>query len=415
MQSALASRSTAAFLRQEWRFLSFGTLVAFWSSPGQTYVISFFGGEIRAAFGLTHGDYGGLYMLATLCSAALLLPAGRLIDRLPLAVFTRWVVLALALATAGFSLVAGPITLFLGLFALRFTGQGLMSHIALTAMARRYRRERGRALAIGAAGFSIGEALLPPLVVWAIAWIDWRLVWLGFALAVTLSLLPLLPALLRRTEAQDGAGPAALAEAEDPVRHWTRAEMLRDRRFYLLVPLISAQSAIVTGLFFHQVHLVELKGWSLEWWGLCFFFFAVSGVVANLTAGVLIDRFSGRALAPLVLLPLALALLLFATASAPALAALIMILIGLSAGATGAVYSALWAELYGTVHLGAIRSVAVVVMVFASALGPWAMGFPLDRGADAFGLSLASLAMVLSASALAAFALRRRVVVETGM
>ena len=111
---------------------------------------------LRSEFGLSHGGFGSLYTLGTLASAAVLLPAGRLIDRLPLAVFTRWVVLGLAMAAAGFTLVAGPLTLALGIFALRFTGQGLMSHIALTAMARRYRRERGRAVAVASFGMPLG-------------------------------------------------------------------------------------------------------------------------------------------------------------------------------------------------------------------------------------------------------------------
>ena len=159
MSSALDLRSTVAFLRQEWRFLSFGALVAFWSSPGQTFVIALFGGQLRAEFGLSHGAFGGIYTLATLTSAALLLPAGRLIDRLPLDRFTRWVVIGMAAATAAFSLVAGAVTLFFGFLALRFAGQGLMTHIAFTSMARRYRRERGRALAVAGIGFAIGEAI----------------------------------------------------------------------------------------------------------------------------------------------------------------------------------------------------------------------------------------------------------------
>lgn len=408
MSSALDFRSTVSFLRQEWRFLSFGALVAFWSSPGQTFVIALFGGQLRAEFGLSHGAFGGIYTLATLTSAALLLPAGRLIDRLPLDRFTRWVVLGMAGATAAFSLVAGSVSLFFGFLGLRFAGQGLMTHIAFTSMARRYRRERGRALAVAGIGFAIGEASLPPLVVWALAVFEWRLIWLVFAVAVALTLLPLLPTLLRRTEAQDGAGAAALAERDADVRHWTRGEMLRDPRFHLLAPLVMSQSAIVTGLFFHQVHLVALKGWSLAWWSLCFFFFALASVAANIGGGLLIDRFSGRALAPLVLLPLALALLLFGLASVPITAAAVLILIGIGAGANSGVLSALWAELYGTDHLGAIRAVAAVLMVFASALGPVAMGLALDRGASVAAISYASLGFVLFAALAAVYALHGR-------
>jgi hypothetical protein len=36
--------------------------------------------------------------------------------------------------------------------------------------------------------------------------------------------------------------------------------------------------------------------------------------------------------------------------------------------------------MYGVVHLGAIKSLAIALSVFASALGPVIMGTPIDRG-----------------------------------
>jgi MFS family permease len=402
-----APRTTLDFLAMEWRFLLFGLLVAFWSSPGQTFMISLFGGKIRAEFGLTHGEFGGIYTLATLASAALLLPVGRLIDRLPLAVFTRWVVLGMVWAAGIFSLISGPISLFLGIFALRFTGQGLLSHVSVTSVARRYRRERGRAMAIASLGHPIGEAALPPLVVWSFAFVEWRWIWVCLSLTVAATLLPLLGPLLRRTEHQDGAGPAALAARGEGNRDWTRGELLRDTRFYLVMPLAMAQAAIVTGVLFHQVHFVEVKGWSLAWWGSCFAFYAVASVLAHLVGGLCIDRFSAKALTPLVLLPLAGSLAIFGAAEGALAAPAILFLMGATGGVTGMVTSALWAELYGVTHLGAIRALAGAVSVFASALGPVAMGYFLDLGASLPGILFASLAIVLATSALAVLGLRR--------
>lgn len=98
---------TIAFVRREWRFLLFGALVMFWTSPGQTYLISLFGDELRRDFGLGHGEFGLLYTGATLVSAAILWPAGRLVDRLRLAKFVWWVCAAMAVSAAAFSLVSG--------------------------------------------------------------------------------------------------------------------------------------------------------------------------------------------------------------------------------------------------------------------------------------------------------------------
>ena len=57
-----------------------------------------------------------------------------------------------------------------------------------------------------------------------------------------------------------------------------------------------------------------------------------------------------------------------------------MILMGVSSGLYFTGLSALWAELYGAKHLGAIKSLTNAVMVFSSALGPALVGNLLAEG-----------------------------------
>ena len=68
-------------LLSDWRLLLFGTLASLASAPGQTLVISLFNADIRAAFNLSHGEFGTAYMMATLASAVVILWSGKLIDR----------------------------------------------------------------------------------------------------------------------------------------------------------------------------------------------------------------------------------------------------------------------------------------------------------------------------------------------
>ena len=235
--------------------------------------------------------------------------------------------------------------------------------------------------------------------------------WLALSAAVLITLLPLLPFLLRRTQQQDGAGAAALARsAEQPEdeRSWTRAELLKDPRFYLFIPLSISTSAIVTGILFHQVHLVALKGWSLAWWGSSFLLYALASVVASAVAGLLIDRFSARLLMPYVLVPSILSLLVLAVAGSPWAAPVVLGLMGASAGSHGTALTALYAELYGTQHLGAIRALGTALMVFASALGPVAMGLPLDAGASLAAICLWSAVVMALASLSAGIGLSQR-------
>lgn len=366
------------FLKQEWRFLAFGLLLAFWSSPGQTFVISLFGGELRQLFDLSHGEFGALYTGATLLSAAVLWKAGPLVDRLPLKKFAFQMALIMVGATALFATIQGPITLLIGIFAVRFMGQGMLNHISVTAMARRYEKERGRAVAIAGLGFPLGEAIFPPIIVLALGFYDWRFIWPAIAIFMAITLLPLISKLITPTQSQDGPGNAPLLALDADARHWTRAQMLRDTRFYLIALTGLIQSALVTGLFFHQVHFISLKGWSFEWWSLSFTIYALSGLLGGLISGVLVDIFSARKVVPYVLIPLACALIIFGYFENSVFAAAVMAVLGFGAGATNPALSSLWPELYGTRHLGAIRSVATVVMVFGSALGPVFMGWALD-------------------------------------
>ena len=87
------------FLRRNWRFLSFGISLNFFSSTGQTFFISIFGGEFRRDFNLSEGEFGFIYMIATLLSAGSLIWIGRLIDRMDLRIYTLLVCLGSILAS----------------------------------------------------------------------------------------------------------------------------------------------------------------------------------------------------------------------------------------------------------------------------------------------------------------------------
>ena len=399
---------TLAFMRREWRFLLFGALLMFWTSPGQTYLISLFGDQLRHDFGLSHGDFGSIYTLATIASAAILWSAGRLVDRLPFVKFVWRICLAMALGTMAFSLIQGPLTLFFGILFVRFLGQGMMSHIAVTAMARRYVAERGRAIAIAGFGFPIGEGLFPPLITLGLALTSWQNIWLVMGIVAALMLLPTLPVLLRRPAGQEAHDHFAAASIDETQRQWTRGEMLRDPRFFMIAPLVMTMSALFTGIIFHQKFIVAtLKDWDFLWWSICFSGFAICQVIGSFSTGWLIDRISARRIAPFVLVPFAISLVLLGLSEQDYWAPFIMGSMGLSAGATNPTYSSLWAELYGTQHLGAIRATGVVLSVFASALGPVFVGWALDANISLFAICASALAITVFTSGLATLGLRR--------
>lgn len=385
------------------RFLAFGFLAAVFSSFGQTFFIALSGGEIRAAFNLSHGDFGLLYAIGTLSSAALLVWLGRKIDDVDLRVYTACVIVGLGIACIGMAHVVGPITLVLVIFALRLTGQGLMSHIAFVSMGRYFDAHRGKAVSVASMGFPAGEAIFPIIAVSAIATIGWQNVWLALGLIILFGLFPLLMWLLRgHRHRHDALLQDNLSKTgEEGLSGWTRAQVLGDPKFYVLVPSILAMPYIGTGLFFHQVHLAAEKGWSLTLFASFFVLFAGVQMGSALLSGIAVDRFGARKTIRVFLIPAAAGLLFLSFSDSPVAGAVFMALFGLSGGMATVTGGAIWAELYGVAHLGAIKALGWALMVFASALSPPMMGIAIDHGVGMDTITIMSAIAMIGAMLLA--------------
>nr|WP_245243012.1 MFS transporter [Pararhodobacter sp. SW119] len=371
-------------------WLAAGFLLTFGSSFGQTFFIAVFAGEIRAAFGLTHGSWGAIYALATTASAAVMVYAGSLTDRFRVRYIGLAVILGLICAAMLMSVITEVWMLLGVLFLLRLFGQGLMGHSAMVAMARWFVATRGRAVSVAGLGVATGEALLPITFVALLGVFDWRMLWVVAAMALCV-LMPILWALLRRERT-----PQSFAADEGSAgmggRMWQRGEVLRHPLFWLMIPALLGPAAWNTAFFFHQVHLAEVKGWAHVELVALFPLFTATSVGFMLVAGVLVDRFGSTRLAPVYLLPLAAGYLVFALAGETRTAAMAMILMGATQGAHVTMTSTFWAKAYGTRNLGSIRAMLAAVMVLGTALGPWITGALIDLGLDfpqqSYGIAL---------------------------
>ena len=366
------------FIRTSAPWLGAGALLTFLSSFGQTFFISVFAGEIRTEFGLTHGAWGGIYSLGTMVSAGIMVWAGTLTDRFRIRSLGIGILAMLALAAAFMALNPYVALLPLAILGLRFTGQGMMSHMAAVAMARWFVASRGRALAIAALGFSVGEAILPLMFVGLLAVFDWRDLWLAIAL-VTLAFIPLLMALLRTERT-----PAQIAQSQSVAgmngAHWRRGDAVRHRLFWLMIPALLGPSSFVTAFFFHQVYFSEIKAITHLSLTALFPVFTGFGLGAMIISGWALDKWGTGRLLPFSQIPMVVAFLLFASSDGIWGVGLGLVFMGISAGANTTLPTAFWAEFYGTRHIGAIKSLAVAIMVLGSAIGPGLIGGLIDLG-----------------------------------
>jgi predicted MFS family arabinose efflux permease len=391
--------------------ISFGFLAAFTSSFGQTYFIGIFGPALQAEFGLNHTTWGTIYLIGTLGSAALLSFTGKFIDHMPLRRYTFLVLGLLTLASGSAALVTGTITLVCAIFLLRHAGQGLMSHISMTTMSRAFYAGRGKAIAIATLGYSAGEALLPFLAVLAIGVLGWRWTYGGVALLLGITAIAVLFILPKDFGHGSSIDIADKAQPEEtiPQRSWTRSEVLRDVRIYLLLPGLLAPGIILTAMFFHHLTLAEAKGWSFAWITGSYVIYAGTTIITSLLVGQLIDRLGAVRLVPFMLVPLAMAMLVVAVFNNPFAVWLYMVLLGVCVGIAHTSVSAMWAEIYGVAHLGAIRSLIAAVGVFGTALGPVTMGTLIDRGLSIEQVCMLFAGYIVIGMCLMVVAFRRKV------
>ncbi len=368
------------FIRANWLFLLAGFLLTFTSSYGQTYFISLFAGEIKGEFDLSDGQWGGIYTIGTTLSAVTMVWAGVLTDRFRVRRLSFWVMVALATACLAMAAVPNWIALIFVIYALRLTGQGMMSQLGAVAMVRWFEATRGKALSISSMGFAAGQAILPVLFVALFASFHWRSLWVLAAVLVLITM-PIMLVLLRQERTPQSMAKTTQAAGMDGL-HWTRTQMMRHGLFWLMIPMIIGPGAWGTALFFQQVHLTEVKGWSLVSFVALMPLYTVTSVISTFVSGWAVDRFGVSRVTPVQMLPFALSFAVLAYADTIAMAGVGLLIFGVGQGMQATATSVFWAEFYGTRYIGSIKAVAAALMVFGSAIGPGITGLFIDLGVN---------------------------------
>ena len=389
------------FLFDNLRWLAAGFLLTFASACGQTWFISLSAAAIKQEYGLSDGGWGGLYTLATLASAALMFWQGSVVDRVSPRLVAIGTAAGFAFAAAGMAASHSVWLLGCSLFLLRFCGQGMFGHIAMTAIGRWFVAQRGRAVAIANLGYPASEILLAAPAIFTINTLGWRSLWAAAASLLLLAVAPLIGWLLGGSRT-----PQTLATQQDQAglgcRHWQRREAIRHWLLPALLPTMLTPGFMGTVLFFQQTNIASVKGWSLVAMAPGFTCFAMAGVIASFAAGWAVDRYGGQRLLPVLLLPIGVGMAVIGPANHVAYWYIALAMMGVTMGMASALWGAFLPTLYGTRHLGAIRSLSTTIMVFSTAIGPGLTGLLIDRGVDVPTqcMALAGWCFVVSAGSL---------------
>ena len=282
-------------VKSNFKIIIFGFVFTFFSCIGQSFFIGLFNSNIRDELNITHGEFGAIYGLATLCSSAVLIWIGKKIDDLKLVSYSILVTIFLFVAALFFSFVNSLIFLLIGIFFLRLSGQGLMAHTASTAVSRYFERRRGKALSYIWFGMSLGEFLLPILIVYLLSFVYWRDLWILTSILILL-ILPLfsfftvknISIFSREKENKN------IKNKFTSVKSWTRKEVLKDLKFYTMLPALLAPAFIITGIVINQGFIIESKGWGEYAIAKAFMFYSVLTVLTLFISGPLVDKFSSK-------------------------------------------------------------------------------------------------------------------------
>ncbi|MEX1033492.1 MAG: MFS transporter [Cellvibrionaceae bacterium] len=361
--------------------LGFGFAAVFWGNFGQSFFIGAFGKSIQESLQLSAAEYGNAYSAATVASALTVTWLGGLIDRISLKHYTIGVSMGLFAAMLLMSQVRHLVTLLLAFYLLRLFGQALLPHTGITTMARAFQANRGMAISIATSGVPAGEVVLPKLAVTLIAWLGWQSSFLALSMTIPLILLPMALWCLRYGFDDRGQLATTLPGPVKSRAHPAgRKAVLRDYRFWLVLPGYMAGPFIVTGIFVHQNAVVASKDWTLAWFTTGFVVYGLVHWFASLLSGGLVDRFGPVRLLPFFLLPMVAALFVLALVPGPWSVMAVMALLAMTIGSSPPISNSLWPDIYGSENLGAIRSMTVAIMVFATALSPSLFGYLIDRG-----------------------------------
>ena len=365
----------------------------FFQALDRVFFLGLFNESIRNELNITHGQFGSIYVSATLLSSIILIWVGKKIDDFNVLKFSFFVISLLAISTFTFSKINSITFLFVAILLMRFSGQGMMSHTASTTISRYFTNTRGKALSTGWFGLSTAEFLMPVTIIYALTIMDWRSIWIIISVAIIL-FLPMVSYFLVK-EVKLSSREDGNEVIKENIKQWKRSEVIKDYRFIIIALNMLAMPWIATGIFVYQSFILSAKNWGEYTIAQSFMVYSIASVLTLFVAGYLIDKFTSRKLLIYMNIPFLISLLILIYFQSPISSFFFLGLIGVSNGFANVLGSSTWAEIYGVKYIGSIKALTTALMVFSTAFGTALFGFLIDRGFTIEQIALVSFIYIL--------------------
>ena len=179
------------------------------------------------------------------------------------------------------------------------------------------------------------------------------------------------------------------------IKSWSRREVIKDYRFYIISLNMLAMPWIATGVFVYQSFITDSKLWSIYTIPKAFMIYSLASILTLFFSGVLVDKFTSRKLIPIMNIPLLFSMAVLFNFNHEISAFIFLGLIGISNGLANVLGSSTWAEIYGVKFIGSIKALTTAFMVFSTAFGTAIFGLLIDNGFSIENIAFISAFYVL--------------------
>ncbi|MEO1643601.1 MAG: MFS transporter [Chloroflexota bacterium] len=359
------------------------------TAPGQSFTVSQFIDFFIEDFNMSRTQVTALFSTGTFVGSLCLPFVGRLVDRYGNRKMSVIIAALFATVLILFSLVAGPFTLLLSFFGIRMLGQGSLGLVSNTVIVEWFKRLRGRVMSITLVSFAVFQSFYVPWLQRQLETTDWRTVWIMLGIGVACSTIPLTWLLMRNTPEEHGLLPdgddvreqqpkteeeLAAIEAES----WTLNEVIKNPTFWVFVFGRIISPAWGTGLILNMVSIFDELGHSAATAASNYALITIITAVMSIVFGVLVDRLRPGLVMMLQLAALIASMALATFMTTPFLLLLYALTFGIMMGGGGVFDGAVWVNLFGRAHQGAIRGFVSTALVTGTAIGPILFGLSFD-------------------------------------